>query len=176
MPKLTWFVILNVRNQILAVFGSALEDMARAHLAEMRRGAASLGPHVDPNIIRLGTIEQTKRPRVASSGAGLSKSQLRTWVQLDPPAIRTIKPPVLAPPGPVEPEPNAAKSYAAEVIADSSGKWTGNQLRFATYAEADAYARDLYSRWTLVSQFRVVESTDPVNYEFGRDGLKQVLS
>ncbi len=57
----------------------------------------------------------------------------------------------------------ACRSYAAEVIADASGKWCGNALRFATREEAEVYARDLFSRWTLVKEFRVVESADPVN-------------
>ena len=55
-------------------------------------------------------------------------------------------------------------SFAAEVIADSTGTWYGNQLRFATKKEAEAYARDLHSRWTAVRETRVVESTDPVNH------------
>ena len=54
-------------------------------------------------------------------------------------------------------------SFKAEVIADSSGTWAGNGLRFATRAEAEVYAKDLYSRWTAVKEWRVVESTDPVN-------------
>jgi len=36
-------------------------------------------------------------------------------------------------------------------------------LRFATKAEADANVLDLYSRWTAVSQYRSVETDDPVN-------------
>jgi hypothetical protein len=54
-------------------------------------------------------------------------------------------------------------SWKAEVIADSSGKWFGNELRFATEEEAKQYAIDLASRWTLVTDWRVVESDDPVN-------------
>jgi hypothetical protein len=57
-----------------------------------------------------------------------------------------------------------AVSYAAEVIADSSGKFCGNGLRFATEAEAESYVADLAWRWTLVTETRVVESADPVNY------------
>lgn len=57
-------------------------------------------------------------------------------------------------------------SYAAEVIADASGKWCGNALRFATQAEATAYVRDLEWRWTAVRETRVVESSEPVNYAF----------
>lgn len=53
-------------------------------------------------------------------------------------------------------------SYAAEVIADNSGKWRGNALRFATREAAEAYVLDLALRWTLVRDTRVVESEDPV--------------
>lgn len=55
-------------------------------------------------------------------------------------------------------------SWAAEVIADDSGKFCGNGLRFPTKEDAEAYAKDLFSRWTAVREWRVVESTDPVNH------------
>ena len=55
------------------------------------------------------------------------------------------------------------RSYAPEVIADASGKWCGNELRFPTFEEADGNVRDLYARWTLVRDFRVVPSTDEPN-------------
>jgi hypothetical protein len=45
--------------------------------------------------------------------------------------------------------------WLVEVIADSSGKWCGNALRFATKAEAEIYAIDLMMRWTAVRQWRV---------------------
>ena len=52
-------------------------------------------------------------------------------------------------------------SYAPQVIADSSGKWCGNGLRFATREEAEAQVAALAWRWTLVRDTRVVESDDP---------------
>jgi len=55
-------------------------------------------------------------------------------------------------------------SFKPEVIADSSGKWCGNALRFATREEAEGNARDLMNRWMLVTDTRAVESDDPVNY------------
>lgn len=58
-----------------------------------------------------------------------------------------------------------SKSFAAEVIADSTGKWCGNALRFATADEAKAYGQDLESRWMSVTDLRVVPSDDPVNYK-----------
>lgn len=57
------------------------------------------------------------------------------------------------------------KSYAVEVVADSSGKFYGNAVRLATKEEAEAYGRDLAGRWMLVTDRRVVESEDPVNYK-----------
>jgi len=54
------------------------------------------------------------------------------------------------------------RSWMAEVIADSSGKWCGNGLRFATKEEAGKYGADLSSRWTAVREWRVVESPDKV--------------
>ena len=46
-------------------------------------------------------------------------------------------------------KPALASKWAPEVIADSSGKWTGNQLRFATKAEAEGNVYNLMMRWTL---------------------------
>lgn len=57
-------------------------------------------------------------------------------------------------------------SFKPEVITDSSGKFYGNGLRFATHEEAEANVRDLESRWLLVRETRVVESDDPINYTY----------
>ena len=57
------------------------------------------------------------------------------------------------------------RSFAAEMIADSSGKFVGNELRFHTRAQAEAYARDLASMWPDIREWRVVESTDEPNRE-----------
>lgn len=46
--------------------------------------------------------------------------------------------------------------FKVEVIADSSGKWVGNGLTFDTKAQAEAYARDLASRWMAVREWRVL--------------------
>ena len=60
-------------------------------------------------------------------------------------------------------------SFKPEVIADSSGKWCGNALRFATKEEAEAQMANLASRWLLVRETRAVECDDPVNYRW-QDG------
>jgi hypothetical protein len=55
------------------------------------------------------------------------------------------------------------RSWKVEVIADSSGKWSSNALRFKTKPEAETYAKDLASRWTSVTVWRVVESDEEPN-------------
>lgn len=65
-------------------------------------------------------------------------------------------------------------SFKPEVIADSSGSWCGNALRFATREEAEANVRDLSMRWLAVRQTRVVESADPVGYTYIDGVLKEV--
>ena len=54
------------------------------------------------------------------------------------------------------------RSWKPEVIADDSGKWAGNAVRFATREQAEAWVQDLKRRWTLVRDTRVVPSGDPV--------------
>lgn len=60
-------------------------------------------------------------------------------------------------------------SYATEVIADNSGKWAGNLLRWpltpAGKKAAETYIGDLMWRWHAVRETRVVESYDPVTEE-----------
>lgn len=56
------------------------------------------------------------------------------------------------------------QSWRPEV--KTSGEWTANALRFATKAEAEANAKNLMWRWTLVTDYRAVESDDPVNYRW----------
>jgi hypothetical protein len=60
-------------------------------------------------------------------------------------------------------------SWKPEVVADGSGKFFGNALRFATREEAEQNVHALMMRWTSVRETRVVECEDPVNYAW-RDG------
>ena len=57
-------------------------------------------------------------------------------------------------------------TFKLVVIADASGRWCGNALRFATREEAEANVRDLMMRWFAVRETRVVASDDPVNYRY----------
>ncbi len=55
-------------------------------------------------------------------------------------------------------------SWKPEVIADATGKWYGNALRFATEQEAIANVGALAFRWWSVRDTRVVEVDDPVTH------------
>ena len=57
-------------------------------------------------------------------------------------------------------------SWKPEVIADGSGEWCGNTLRFATRGEAETNVHDLMMRWFAVRETRVLESDDPANYRY----------
>jgi hypothetical protein len=67
-------------------------------------------------------------------------------------------------------------SFKPEVIADSSGQWCGNALRFATREEAEANVRDLMMRWFAVRETRVIESDDPVNYRWDEGKLVEIAT
>jgi len=64
-------------------------------------------------------------------------------------------------------------SFKPEVIADSSGKWCGNALRFATGSPPRKRPKPRWliwpGRWLLVRETRAVECDDPVNYRW-QDG------
>ncbi len=67
-------------------------------------------------------------------------------------------------------------SFEPEVIADTSGKWCGNALCFATREEAEANVQDLMMRWFAVRETRIVESDDPVNYRYVDGRLESLNS
>jgi hypothetical protein len=67
-----------------------------------------------------------------------------------------------------------AKSFKPEVIADSSGKWCSNALRFATIEEAQASADNLAGRWFAVREWRATECEDPVTHAWRDGGLVDI--
>ena len=66
--------------------------------------------------------------------------------------------------------------FKPEVIADTSGKWCDNALRFATREKAESNVRDLMMRWFVVRETRVVQSDDPVNYRYVDGRLESLTS
>jgi len=52
-------------------------------------------------------------------------------------------------------------SYKVEVTtAGDGGSYASNALRFADFENAKDYGLDLFSRWTAVTAWRVVETPD----------------
>lgn len=68
-----------------------------------------------------------------------------------------------------------AKSFAPQVKTGEASEWAGNALRFATREEAEQNVRDLMRRWLLVTDTRVVETDDPVNYKWVDGKLEEVI-
>ncbi len=60
-------------------------------------------------------------------------------------------------------------SWKPEVQTETDGRWSSNSLRFATYEEAEGYVQNLYARWTLVRETRVVECDDAVTSTWPTD-------
>lgn len=54
-------------------------------------------------------------------------------------------------------------SYRVQVVADSSGEWVGNAMRYRSHDEADNAGKDLLCRWLLAQRYRVVPSDDQPN-------------
>lgn len=65
-------------------------------------------------------------------------------------------------------------SFKPQVRTGSDPKFYGNALAFATEAEALANAEALYYRWTLCTDYRAIESDEPVNYTF-HDGVLEAV-
>ena len=61
-------------------------------------------------------------------------------------------------------------SFKPSVSTDGGVTFNENNLAFATREEAEASAKDLFGRWMLVTDWRAVESTEPVNYTL-KDGV-----
>ena len=55
-------------------------------------------------------------------------------------------------------------SFKPSVSTDGGTTFNENNLAFATREEAEASARDLMARWMLVTDCRVIESDQAVNY------------
>jgi hypothetical protein len=66
-------------------------------------------------------------------------------------------------------------SWKPEVqVVGEGDKWHRNGLVFGTKEEAEANARNLMSRWLLVTACRATESDEPINYRWTDKGLEPV--
>ena len=55
------------------------------------------------------------------------------------------------------------RSFKVGVKTVRDTEWIYNALRFYTHDQAEAYADNLYSRWTAVTEYIIEESTDAPN-------------
>jgi hypothetical protein len=56
-------------------------------------------------------------------------------------------------------------SFKPELSTDGGKTFHANGLAFATREEAELSAQDTFGRWMLATDWRAVESDQPVNYE-----------
>lgn len=66
-------------------------------------------------------------------------------------------------------------SFKPSVSTDGGATFNENALAFATREEAELSAKDLMARWLLVTDWRVVESDQPVNYRLRSDGALEAV-
>jgi len=57
-------------------------------------------------------------------------------------------------------------SFKPQVTTGSDPKFYGNALAFATFDEAYQNAKDLSNRWMLVTDFRAIESDEPISHTY----------
>lgn len=55
-------------------------------------------------------------------------------------------------------------SYCVKCWTSNDVQGATNGLRFATKEEADAYATNLFMRWTALDRWESTETTDPVTH------------
>ncbi len=65
-------------------------------------------------------------------------------------------------------------SLKPSVSTDGGQTFNQNALAFATEAEALAFATDLFNRWLSCTDYRAVESDEPVNYTF-KNGVLEIV-
>ena len=65
-------------------------------------------------------------------------------------------------------------SFKPSVSTDGGATFNENNLAFATREEAELSARNLMARWMLVTDWRAVESDQPVNYTL-KDGVLEAV-
>jgi len=66
-------------------------------------------------------------------------------------------------------------SWKLEVQTDHTNKWYSNALCFSTRIEAEWSAKVLANHWLIVKDWRVVESTKPVNAVCNEYGKHQIF-
>lgn len=61
-------------------------------------------------------------------------------------------------------------SFKPEISTDGGKTFGQNGQAFATKEEAETMARDIFSRWMLATDYRAVETSEPVTHQI-KDGV-----
>lgn len=59
-------------------------------------------------------------------------------------------------------------AFRVDCAVRGETRWANNGLTFESEADAEAYANDLYSRWTMLETWRVVPVTTPTKEAIDR--------
>ena len=70
--------------------------------------------------------------------------------------------------------PEKPVSYRVDVKARGESGWTANGQRFGSAEEADKAAKELRSRWTGFEDYRVIPTSDAINYRFDDEKYRAV--
>lgn len=65
-------------------------------------------------------------------------------------------------------------SWKPEISTDGGKSYGQNAQAFATEEEAKRMAVDIFNRWMLATDYRVVESDEPVNYTLEGSVLRRI--
>ena len=55
-------------------------------------------------------------------------------------------------------------NYRPEISTDGGATFSQNGQVFATHAEAETMAKDIFMRWFASTHYRVTETEEPANY------------
>lgn len=65
-------------------------------------------------------------------------------------------------------------NYRPEISTDGGKSFGQNAQVFATKEEAETMAKDIFNRWMLATDYRAVESDEPVNCEIADGELRRL--
>jgi hypothetical protein len=66
-------------------------------------------------------------------------------------------------------------SFVIKVKVKGETEWTDNGMYFPSREDAEAWASDLGTRWTLGEETRVERDKKPPNYHYVNGSLKQIV-
>ena len=129
--------------------------------------------NVSCGILNLNTdaLDRIVSEGIKSGAIGIEKPRPTTALGLEPPIPEPDPEPDPEPvPGPApEPEPaKTARSYRVAVKILRQDHPSYNGCRYETHEAAEAAAKNLYSRWTMMEGWEIEESEDEPNTDLAK--------